>query len=71
MPSPIAHSGGLLPVDALEALLADDYELTLVWAPLVDTDECCRYEACESEEHCTCNPEGEGDMIDSLSPVSS
>lgn len=43
----------------VEALLAEDYELTLAWAPLVDTDECCRFEACESEQFCTCQEEVE------------
>jgi len=39
----------------LEALLSDDPDLALVWAPLAETSEGCRNEACESEEACTCD----------------
>ena len=39
----------------LTALLSDDPELVLVLAPLVETSEGCRKEACESEEACTCD----------------
>jgi hypothetical protein len=38
----------------LEALLADDPELALVLAPLHDPGTSCRFEACDSDEVCTC-----------------
>lgn len=40
-----------------EALLADDYELALVNAPLAETGTNCQYDACESDEACTCQEE--------------
>ena len=56
----IRRHGGTLPIP-VEALLADDYELTLVYAPLRERSESsCRYEACESDEFCTCQ-EGESE----------
>lgn len=45
-----------------EALKADDYELQLVWAPLTETSPGCRYEACESDEWCTCEEQIGGDV---------
>lgn len=44
--------GGTQEVPA-EALLSDDFELWLIWAPLTEGGS-CRYEACESDEACTC-----------------
>ncbi len=40
----------------VEALLAEDYELQLMWAPMSAWLEApgCRNGACESEEACTC-----------------
>jgi hypothetical protein len=47
--------GGTVPVP-LEALLAPDPELQLVWAPLAETGTPCVNEACE--DVCTCESDG-------------
>ncbi len=39
----------------VEALLTPDPELALVWAPLHDDAPGCRFEACASDEVCTCD----------------
>jgi hypothetical protein len=52
--SPVTHGlYGSKPIPA-EALLAEDYELQLAWAPLTEPGTSCRYGACEDDEHCTC-----------------
>lgn len=40
----------------IEALLTLDPELALVWSPMTHWVEQpgCRYEACETDEQCTC-----------------
>jgi len=49
--TPSSH-GGTQPVP-VEALLSDDFLPWLVRAPLTEGGS-CRYEACESDEVCTC-----------------
>lgn len=48
-----ARHGATEPVP-VEALLAEDFELHLVRAPLVEPGTSCQYEACDSDEVCTC-----------------
>jgi hypothetical protein len=56
MKSSVTRHAREVPVPA-EALLADDAELWLVWAPLHDDAPGCQYEACESDEFCICQRE--------------
>lgn len=49
------HKGhALIKPVTVEALLADDFELHLVRAPLIEPGTNCQYGACESDEACTC-----------------
>jgi hypothetical protein len=41
-----------------EALLDDDFELWLAWAPLAETGESCSNEACD--DGCTCEEDDSG-----------
>lgn len=43
----------------VEALLAEDYELTLVWAPLEERGNPCTDAECEARERCDCQEEEE------------
>jgi len=49
----LTHGGGTF-TPPVEALLTPDPELWLHWAPLAPDMGSCRYEACESDEACTC-----------------
>jgi len=50
------HGGGHVD-PPVEALLTDDPELWLAWAPLTDDHGSCRHGACESDDVCTCQDE--------------
>lgn len=57
-----ARHGGTQDIP-VEALLSDDFELWLARAPLVEPGTSCQYEACDSDEVCTCqDPEDERDI---------
>lgn len=49
----LTHHGATQDVPA-EALLTEDFELHLARAPLAEPGTSCQYEACESDEACTC-----------------
>jgi hypothetical protein len=44
-----------------EALLDDDPDLRMVWAPLYDDAPGCRYEACANDDVCSCQATEGGD----------
>ena len=48
------HDTSYAPEAPIEGVLADDPELFLAWGPLAADMGTCQYDACESDEACTC-----------------